>query len=65
MATNTSAPLPDLTLEEKSILVVDTGDAAAIITRVVIHFAQDVPDVDVKPVQVGPLLAYVPQEDGA
>lgn len=65
MATDTSAPLPDLTLEEKSQLVVDTGDVGAIITRIVIHFSQDVPEADVKPEKVGPLLAYVPQEDGA
>lgn len=44
MATDVSAPLPDLTLEESSLLVIDTGDNAATITRIVIHVSQEVPD---------------------
>jgi Mg2+/Co2+ transporter CorB len=48
MATDVSAPLPDLTLEESSLLVIDTGDNAATITGVVIHVSQDVPDLPTK-----------------
>jgi Mg2+/Co2+ transporter CorB len=48
MATDVSAPLPDLTLEEQSLLVIDTGDNAATITGLVIHVSQDVPDLPTK-----------------
>lgn len=44
MATDVSAPLPDLTLEESSLLVIDTGDNSATITGLVIHVSQEVPD---------------------
>lgn len=60
MANDVSAPLPDLTLERKSILTVDTGDANASITQLVIHFAQDVPDLPVKLEPFTPLFAYGP-----
>lgn len=62
MATLVSAPLPDLDLEEQSIIVVDTGDAAAIITRMVVHFTQAAPDdvaANLEP--VAPLFAYAPE----
>jgi hypothetical protein len=42
MATNVSAPLPDLNLEEQSILTIDTGDPGAVITEVVIHVSQEI-----------------------
>jgi hypothetical protein len=55
-----SAPFPDLDLEEKSIIEVDTGDANAKITRVVVHFTQDIPDLDSAFVVLNPLLTYGP-----
>jgi hypothetical protein len=52
MATRIAAPFPDVDLEEKSIIEVDTGNGA-LITRVVVHFTQDIPalrlrDADVR-----------------
>jgi hypothetical protein len=44
MATKISAPFPALELEEKSIVGVDTGNVNAKITRMVVHFTQDVPE---------------------
>lgn len=58
MATFVSAPLPDLDLEEASIITVDTGDAAAVITGMVVHFTQDVPDVPLKVELLPPLYAH-------
>lgn len=43
MATNVSAPLPDLSLEAQAILTVDALDAGAVITSMVIHFTQELP----------------------
>lgn len=43
--TNVSAPLPDLSLEEETIITVNSGDPGAIITQLVIHFTQDVPEL--------------------
>lgn len=60
MATHLSGPLPDLTLEEKSVLVVDTGDAAVLITRLVIHFSQDVPELPQTFPAIPVLLAHEP-----
>jgi hypothetical protein len=54
------SPLPDLTLEEKSLLVVETGDNAVIITQLVIHFAQDTPPELLALPAVPVLLAYEP-----
>lgn len=59
-----SAPLPDLDLEEKSIIEVDTGDANAKITRVVVHFTQDIPDLEQSFQVLNPLLAYGPNATG-
>lgn len=53
MPTDVSGPLPELTLEEKAVLTIDTGDPAAIITRLVIHFRQQVPD-DFPPISLVP-----------
>jgi hypothetical protein len=61
MTTLISAPLPDLDLEESSIISVDTGDAAAIITRMVVHFTQDVPALPDKFDLIPPILAHVEQ----
>lgn len=60
MATLISAPLPDLDLEEKSVLTVDTGDAAAPITRIVIHFSQDLPPGVVILPSINPIFTYGP-----
>jgi len=62
MATETSAPLPDLTLEQKAVLQLDTGDPNCIITGLVIHVSQDVPELVQPPAKVEPILGYVPQE---
>lgn len=62
MPTDVSAPLPDLTLKDESILTVDTGDPAAIITSIVVHFAQDAPESVLE--QQPPLLAHLPVEGG-
>jgi hypothetical protein len=58
MPTNVSAPLPDLTLEEQTILTIDTLDAGAIISSVVIHVSQDVPDLPTKIQLLPPLYAH-------
>ena len=58
MTTDVSAPLPDLDLRDQSILTVDTGDAAAIITSLVIHVAQDIPPDALA--LLPPLLAILP-----
>lgn len=58
MPTDVSAPLPDLNLRDQSILTVDSGDAAAIITRIVVHLSQDLPAAAIK--QLPPVLANVP-----
>jgi hypothetical protein len=60
MATRIAAPFPDVDLEEKSIIEVDTGNANAVITRVVVHFTQDIPDLDEKFAVLNPLLTYGP-----
>jgi hypothetical protein len=60
MPTTVSAPLPDLDLEGSSVIVVDTGDTDAIITRMVVHFTQDVPEEAVKVTPAQPLFAYGP-----
>lgn len=65
MATTVSAPLFDLNLEEQSLLVANTGDVNAIITRIVIHFSQEVPAVEQKIDLVPPLLNRLPQGVGA
>jgi len=56
--TDVSAPLPDLDLRDQSILTVDTGDANAIITKLVIHVSQDIPAEALA--QLPPLLAHIP-----
>jgi hypothetical protein len=47
MTTDVSAPLPDLDLADQSILTIDTGDAAAVITSIAIHVRQDTPEEDI------------------
>ncbi len=44
MADDVSAPLPDLTWKDQSIITVDAGDASANITTFTIHLSQDVPE---------------------
>jgi hypothetical protein len=58
MTTDVAAPLPDLDLRDQSILTVDTGDANAIITSLVIHVAQDIPADALA--QLAPILAHIP-----
>lgn len=58
MPTDVSAPLPDLTLEESSLLQIDTGDDDATIGRVVIHVSQEVPDLPIKIELLPPLYAH-------
>jgi hypothetical protein len=58
MATDVSAPFPDLDLEEQSIIEVDLGDVGAAITGVVVHFTQNVPDVPAKIELLPPLYAH-------
>ena len=59
MPTDLSAPLPDLNLQDQSILTVDAGDSSAVITLLTIHLSQDVPD-DLLPVApLPPLMSYV------
>lgn len=60
MPTDISAPFPDLDLEEQSIIEVDLGDALAKITGLVVHFTQDVPELDANFQILNPLLAYGP-----
>ncbi len=52
--------LPDLTLEENSVLTVDSGDVNNIITSLVIHFAQDTPPELLRFPEVPVLLAHEP-----
>ena len=60
MPTDVSAPLPDLSLEQSSILAIDTGDANALITGVVIHVSQTVPELPLKIDLLPPLLVHEP-----
>jgi len=61
MPTDASAPLPDLNLEQKAVLQLDTGDPNCIITGLVIHVSQTIPELPQPPEKVAPLLGYVPQ----
>jgi hypothetical protein len=58
MPTDVSAPFPDLDLEEQSIIEVDLGDAASVITGLVVHFTQNVPDLPAKIELLPPLYAH-------
>lgn len=58
MPVDISAPLPDLQLRDQSVLEVDTGDPGAVITQLVIHLAQGVPE-DVLNGAIGPYM-FVP-----
>lgn len=59
MATLISSALPDLDLEEQSLLIVDSGNPAAVITSMTIHFTQDVPQ---QPLQISLLPALLVHE---
>ncbi len=53
-----SAPLPDLDWPDQAVITVDAGDSSAVITGLVIHLSQDVPE-DVVPIPlVPPVLAH-------
>jgi hypothetical protein len=58
MATDVSAPFPDVDLEEQSIITVALGDPLAKITRVVMHFTQDVPEDAISVEPFLPLFTY-------
>lgn len=64
MPTFVSAPLPDLDLEESSVISVDTGDALAVITGMVVHFTQDVPEEPIKIPKLPPVVTYGPEAPG-
>jgi hypothetical protein len=58
MGTRIAAPFPDVDLEEKSIIEVDTGNNGALITRVVVHFTQDIPDLEAAVQPFVPIFKY-------
>ncbi len=58
MATRIKGPFPDLDWPNQAIITVDAGDSSAVITGLVIHLSQDVPE-DLPPVAlVPPVLAH-------
>lgn len=58
MPEDVSAPLPDLSLKDKTIIEVDTGDPGAVVTGLVIHVSQSIPDGALP--SLLPLLTYRP-----
>lgn len=42
--TNVATPLPDITWPDQAVITVDSGDNNALVSSVVIHLSQDVPD---------------------
>jgi len=56
-----SAPFPQVTWPDSSILTVFSGDNSAVITKYTIHLAQDTPDDLLAQVAVAPILPYVAQ----
>jgi hypothetical protein len=56
-----SAPLPDVDLRSSSIVTVDAGDPNAVITQLVIHVSQDLPEQPVKVTPFVPLFSYGPE----
>ncbi len=58
MADDVSAPLPELSWPDQAIITVATGDASALITRLVIHFSQDVPEDAVTVEPYTPLFVF-------
>ncbi len=58
MATVISAPLPEMDWKDLSVISVDTGNASAKITELVIHLSQDVPEEAVPVPVIDPLFAY-------
>ncbi len=58
MATRIKGPFPDLDWPDQAIITVDAGDSNAVITGLVIHLSQDVPE-DVPPIAlIPPVLAH-------
>ena len=62
MATHVSTALPQLDLQDSSTLTVDTGDVAATIVKLAIHFRQDTPQALLDEAILPPLFAYVPTD---
>ena len=60
MATLVSAPLPDLELATTCSITVDTGDPAAIITRIIVHLSAEIPEGAIEEQPVTVILAHEP-----
>ncbi len=58
MTDDLSAPLPDLDWPDQAVITVDAGDPNAVITSLVIHLSQDVPEDVVKIALIPPVLAH-------
>ena len=58
MATRLKSAFPDLDWPEQAIIAVDAGDASAVITGLVIHLSQDVPEDVLTAEAFTPLFAY-------
>ncbi len=58
MSDDISAPLPDLDWPNEAILHVNAGDSSAVITGLVIHLSQDVPEDVAKIALIPPVLAH-------
>ncbi len=58
MANDVSGPLPDLDWPNEAILHVNAGDSSAVITGLVIHLSQDVPEDVVNAQPYVPLFVY-------
>jgi len=61
MSSDPSVGLPDIDWPDQAIIAVDTGDANAVITSMVIHLSQDTPeDLIPQPGPFVPLFTYGP-----
>ncbi len=60
MPADLSAPLPDLDWPNEAILHVNAGDSSAVITGLVIHLSQDVPQEAIKLNTIPPVLVSKP-----
>ncbi len=60
MATRIKGPFPDLDWPDQAIITVDAGDSSAVITGLVIHLSQDVPQEAIKLDTVPPVLISQP-----
>ncbi len=58
MATRIKGPFPDLDWPDQAIITVDAGDSSAVITGLVIHLSQDVPEDVLAVPPFTPLFVY-------